>query len=142
MIEELAHLTEENGVVDVDTAELVVVVEVILFVNGMHLLSISLVFYYRLISRSTHLFLGGGAGGGRRVGRVVVVFVIYILKLMYGGLPKGKKVLQRKEEERKMEGHWDRIKNARPNTTGWSFYDQYRVLNNGKKNMINEDKYT
>ena len=57
-------MTEENGVVDVDTAELVVVVEVILFVNGMHLLSISLVFYYRLISRSIHLFLGLGLGEG------------------------------------------------------------------------------
>ena len=46
LVEELSHLAEENGVVDVDAAELVVVVEVVLFVNGMHLLSISLVFYY------------------------------------------------------------------------------------------------
>ena len=41
-----------------------------------------------------------------------------------------------------MEGHLERIKNARPKTTGVQFYDQYRELNTGKKHMLTEDKYT
>lgn len=39
-----------------------------------------------------------------------------------------------------MEGYLERIKNVRPNTT--SREEEFRFLNNGKKQMLLEDKFT
>lgn len=54
----------------------------------------------------------------------------------------GNKLLKKREEEKMMEAHLQRIQNARPNTTGWAPRDVPRLLNNGKKNMLIEDKFT
>ena len=61
---------------------------------------------------------------------------------MFTGGSYNNRGLKKREEDRKMDSHLERIKQARPNTTGISFYDQPRALNNGKKNMQIEDKFT
>jgi hypothetical protein len=61
---------------------------------------------------------------------------------MHKGLSLGKKVIKRREEDKLFEGHLERIRNARPNTTGYALQDIPRGLNNGKKNMLIEDKFT
>jgi hypothetical protein len=61
---------------------------------------------------------------------------------MYAANIYGKKVLKKREEDRQMESHLERIRQVRPNTSAWPVQDLPRALNNGKKNMIIEDKFT
>ena len=60
--------------------------------------------------------------------------------LMYGGIPKGKKVIQRREEEKKRENHLERLRNVRPSTTAYE--EAPRMLNHGKRQMQMEDRFT
>ena len=59
---------------------------------------------------------------------------------MYGGIPRGKKVIQRREAERIQENHLERIRNVRPSTT--TYEEAPRMLNHGKKQMLQEDRFT
>lgn len=59
---------------------------------------------------------------------------------MFNPLTMGKKVIRRREEEKHKEGYLERIRNVRPSTTGRQ--EEIRSLNNGKKQMLLEDKFT
>lgn len=61
---------------------------------------------------------------------------------MLGGLGVGKKAIRRREEERYLEGHLDRIRNVRPSTTDYVLDEIPRALNNSKKVMLMENKFT
>lgn len=60
---------------------------------------------------------------------------------MQRGISQGKKVIKQREDDKLLEGHLQRIRNARPSTSAWPT-DLPRALNPRKKNMLIEDKYT
>jgi hypothetical protein len=61
---------------------------------------------------------------------------------MQKGFSQGKKAIRRREDEKYLEAHLERIRNPRPSTSGLALNDLPRALNHGKKNMLIEDKYT
>jgi hypothetical protein len=48
---------------------------------------------------------------------------------MRGALGRGKEVLLRREHERNLEKHLDRLRQMRPNSTGWEWTSGQPTLN-------------